>query len=280
MTKNFRYVLAKATTPYVMWAAQDDLWDETFLEETLRMLSNAPDAMGSTTAIDFIDVGGNLVKRFEFSRDLMDRDPLVRAMSVQHGGFNAMYSLFRREMLPKRIVLEDISGQDMALVFGLALHGRFVVSKRALSIRRYIGYDDTLGPDGRLVWEKTLGPARHIYSRRPHAMCRYMVSYSRAAPIGSLQRQRLYAHVFRAWWWPRMLDLHLHDSRWRMRNAMDEHQYPLAFWLLVRHAALAPRASFRAAARWLSGLVLRHVASEHRRYAVSDRLRCVCDRRK
>ena len=42
MTGNFNYVLREATSPFFMWAAQDDLRAPTFLEETLALLRASP----------------------------------------------------------------------------------------------------------------------------------------------------------------------------------------------------------------------------------------------
>jgi glycosyltransferase involved in cell wall biosynthesis len=50
---NFRFLLEQAKTPYFMWAAHDDSWDPTFVENNLALLKANPKATASISKVMF-----------------------------------------------------------------------------------------------------------------------------------------------------------------------------------------------------------------------------------
>ena len=247
LTENFRYVLRESRSRFFMWAAQDDAWAPDFLSETLALLMRQPDALGSMSAIKFVNELGDEVTIHRLSSRLGDRNPVTRAVSVaREGGYHAMYSLFRRDSLPAGVELEDVFGQDLALVFGLSLHGRFVVSERVLSTRRRIGYDTVKDSRGRLVWSKALGPSGHLYSRDPYPMCRHMLRYTFGAPISRLQKARLCGHIVGEWS-RRAREGTVLSATTRAKIALHERAYAKAIALMLPAALLGPRRSYREA---------------------------------
>ena len=172
--RNFATVLQMARSPFFMWAAHDDLWAPEFLSETVTLLSEHPDALGAMTAIEFIDDNDNPLSRMTMPRGLSDSNGSVRARSVQEGGWEVIYGLYRREVLTD-VRLEQTFGGDIAFVFALALRGRFVTSERVLRSQRIVGNDEVLSQRGRVVSTKALGPEGALYNQSPHGMSRRML---------------------------------------------------------------------------------------------------------
>jgi glycosyltransferase involved in cell wall biosynthesis len=248
---NFNYLLQKADSPFFMWAAHDDVWAPDFLAETLSLLADSSDAIAAMTAVRFI--GGGSSNTVYLPTGLSDADPVVRARSVNDGGWYAVYGLLRRDGLPAGIKFEDVSGPDMAFVFGLALYGRILTSGRALSTRRVEGYKEILGPDGRLVWQKALGPVGHLYSRTPNAMCGFMLRYTWGAPFSLAKKAMISGHIAHVWWWRTLRNEALHDSRIRIDAARKNRRYLLAILLTLRHAILRPGRALSEAKMRLGG---------------------------
>jgi glycosyltransferase involved in cell wall biosynthesis len=57
---NFRFVLEQAKTPYFMWAAHDDSWDQTFVEKNLMQLRTNLKATASTSKVMFHNKGARV----------------------------------------------------------------------------------------------------------------------------------------------------------------------------------------------------------------------------
>ena len=171
MTANFRSLLDAADSPFFMWAAQDDRWDPDFLREGLRALDGNPEAIGYMPAIAFEDGDGTPIEISTPPDGLSDTDPAVRARAVRQGGFHAIYALYRRQALDGAVALEDVSGTDIAFVFGLALRGPFVLDRTVRAFRQLVGYRLVTDARGRPVTEKALGASGHLYARNPNAMC-------------------------------------------------------------------------------------------------------------
>jgi glycosyltransferase involved in cell wall biosynthesis len=240
MTGNFLHVLHEASGEFFMWAAQDDRWDPEFLSEGLTLLRADPEAIGYMPAVSFEDADGVHLGTAIPPGGLASEDPFRRARSVVRDGYHALYALYRRSVLLDDVELQDIFGTDCALVFGLALRGRFVLSRYVRSLRRDIGHEFVLGPRGRLVVAKALGGSGHLYSGNPNAMCASMIREGAASRIGAVEKARLALHVAGAWWLPWWRALMLNDSKFRMERAMSAGRYAAAAGLLVRHVLLSP----------------------------------------
>lgn len=240
---NFNYLLQEGHSPFFMWAAHDDFWAPDFLEETLSLLAGSSDAIAAMTAVKLIGASGSS-STVALPTGLSDPDPVVRARSVNGGGMYALYGLLRRDGLPAGIKFEDISGPDVAFVFSFALYGRILTSGRVLSTRRVTGYDEVPDPNGRLVWVKALGLDGHLYSRRPHAMCGFMLRYTWGAPLSLAEKAIISGHIAYTWWWRTLRNGALHDSRMRIGAARKNRRYLLAILLTLRHAVLSPRRAF------------------------------------
>src|SRR5262245_7562131 len=66
MTGNYRLAAKEAVAPYFMWAAQDDLWQPTYIQTTLALLDSNPDAVGSLTGFNLVNELGELLRTYSF----------------------------------------------------------------------------------------------------------------------------------------------------------------------------------------------------------------------
>ncbi len=59
ISKNMKFLLTEAKTPYFMWAGDDDLWDQTYLSTCIQLLKENPDAIVAFTKLETIDKDKN-----------------------------------------------------------------------------------------------------------------------------------------------------------------------------------------------------------------------------
>lgn len=157
---NFRSVLNDVTTPYFMWASDDDVWDPHFVERCLELLESNPRAQMACATIDNTNLCGVALRAYSgFSRCTSSSD--LRADALRFiaepdilGKSNLIYGLYRTATL-KAVVEQcwneagfDKWGGDVVLVFAfitrhpivamddVLLHKRVrTVSAAPLSIR-------------------------------------------------------------------------------------------------------------------------------------------------
>jgi glycosyltransferase involved in cell wall biosynthesis len=254
MTGNFSYLLREATTPFFMWAAQDDLWAPEFLDETLGLLRRERTALGAMTAIAFVEPSGEPIRTARIPLRMADPDPSIRARSVREDGYHAIYALFRRDALEaSRVRLEDVPAPDVAFVYGLALHGRIVTSERILSTRRVIGYSRVVAPDGRVVWEKALGPDGALYAWSRSGLGRALWRHTRAAPVALGTKVALGGFILRLWWMRLHRNLVEQTGRLPIANAWNHRRYLRAVLLALGQFLLRPGRVVREVRRVLDG---------------------------
>lgn len=61
ISRNMEFLLAKAETPYFMWAADDDLWDNDFIKILISLLEQNPMAVSAFTIFAHIDEKGEQI---------------------------------------------------------------------------------------------------------------------------------------------------------------------------------------------------------------------------
>ncbi len=62
ISKNMKFLLEKATTPFFMWAADDDIWSEIYVEKLIQGLSESPNAISVFSTYSTIDEMGEVIK--------------------------------------------------------------------------------------------------------------------------------------------------------------------------------------------------------------------------
>lgn len=66
ISRNMQFLLSLAQTPYFMWAGDDDLMDETYVEKLYNALDNNINAISAFSTCALIDEYDNELKRFDF----------------------------------------------------------------------------------------------------------------------------------------------------------------------------------------------------------------------
>lgn len=229
-TRNFEYVLRAADSPFFMWAAHDDHWDPGFIEEALRLLRQAPDAIGCAVGFQGLIPQTGLTWQVVPPTGLSSFDPAIRARSAfQSGGWHAIYGLYRRDALEvDRPVLHDVHFSDGLFVFRMSLRGRFAVSNRSLRMFRALDEQD-----------KVSGPEAHLYSGNFIAASRLMWHYSAEAGLPRRKRISLKAYIVWNWFtftrdWAARVNLERGSRAWR------EGRYSQLVFILIRQLFLRP----------------------------------------
>ena len=65
ISRNMQYLLSLAETPYFMWAGDDDLMDETFVEKLYNALENNPNAVSAFSTCALIDEDETVIKEID-----------------------------------------------------------------------------------------------------------------------------------------------------------------------------------------------------------------------
>jgi glycosyltransferase involved in cell wall biosynthesis len=124
---NFNRVFALTNGPYYMWAADDDLWDPSYVRRLLAALEADPAAVMASSGVRFIDPDGNPLEtdlgRYD-NPDLSSRSVTRRVHRLlRRGGWYQVYGLARRTALERTELFQDRYGPDVVLVMELALLG-------------------------------------------------------------------------------------------------------------------------------------------------------------
>lgn len=101
ISKNMEFVLSKAKGEYFMWAANDDLWAEDFIEKLLNKLKLNPKAIVAFSPYTLIDEDDNIINKQHVIIEDFNADyaylRLRKFLSNMSDGFG--YGLFRRKMI-------------------------------------------------------------------------------------------------------------------------------------------------------------------------------------
>ena len=151
---NYDRVLELSQSPYFKWAAHDDLYAPTYLEECVKVLDRDPDVVLAHADGPLIDGNGKPLFFDIFRQCYMDRngkryarEPVDIARSdIPSERFGdvvrrlvrstAMYGLFRRETINRRTLMRSFCGSDEVFLAEMALLGKFHHVKEPLFMKR------------------------------------------------------------------------------------------------------------------------------------------------
>jgi glycosyltransferase involved in cell wall biosynthesis len=121
---NFDFVFTNASGEYFMWAADDDLYDPTFLARTVPQLRNSAESVTASSAMRFIDNAGDRIGSAEFSPASSHPLPTVRAAALlaKHV-YMDIYALHRRAALERTRRLRPMFGADYVFVLEMLMQG-------------------------------------------------------------------------------------------------------------------------------------------------------------
>jgi len=249
--QNFEWLLRNTQGEYFAWAAHDHRYQPTFLAECLAVLEARTHAVGCITGMEFlVEANG---ARWVGTVDQGMSSPRVadRIRASMRGASNVcIYGLFRRPALVAAVgpeFLPIIAGADWLFAFRVALAGRFEVIDGQLVLALLLGFEETLGADGRMHWTKEHGRDARLYDRNHGRRYRHMVSDAGSAALGMAEKCHVLALVLVRWlrflreWRAAPIDN-------RMRAMVKSGRYAAAVPLFLAYAALKPIAALREAA--------------------------------
>ncbi len=152
--ENFHRVLHLARGKYFMWAADDDLWEPSYVSCMVEVLDSNPDAVLSFCRFDIIyadkrtlieDNWSKIIGLGRFSRLLFSSCSLGKWAVNAH----YIYGLYRKEILlncggmERRV--DGSAGADVVTLFHLLYYGKFVRVDKLLHHHRY-NYDRQIKP--------------------------------------------------------------------------------------------------------------------------------------
>ena len=101
ISRNMEFLLSQAITPYFMWAADDDLWDKTFIEKLITLLNQNKEAVVAFCKYSLINDEGNQLDKgrlFEYNADKPNQR-LKKFIVNPNDAFG--YGIFRTEQIKK-----------------------------------------------------------------------------------------------------------------------------------------------------------------------------------
>lgn len=142
---NFNRLIHLAHGKYFMWAADDDIWEPSYVSSMVEALDNNPDAVLSFCRFDFIFADKQpLIERDYWSKKI-ERDPfsrLLHSCSLESWANSCyIYGLIRKDILSKcggmEIRVDVYAGADIVTLFHLSYYGRFVKVDKLLYHKRH-----------------------------------------------------------------------------------------------------------------------------------------------
>ena len=104
---NFKFVFEKSNGEYFMWASDDDLWKNEFIEEGINFLLNNPNYQAWFSTIENIDTFDHVIRKYSsferFSSTKYRFIDVVKFVSEAEilGKANIIYSVYKKKSLEK-----------------------------------------------------------------------------------------------------------------------------------------------------------------------------------
>lgn len=182
---NHQRVRQLAKTPYFMWAAGDDIWEPTYIEECMRILVADADVVVAYTLNAEMDEEGRPVRVVEPGPPLDTNDAVARfaALTDINSVIEPFYGIIRTEQLHRAAPLFLHPGFDRILFAELSLYGKLRQVPNPLYHRRRHPGQSSACPSMRssYLWANPNRPRRLVW---PHI--EYLLHFAsvarRAAP--------------------------------------------------------------------------------------------------
>ena len=195
---NFNFVLDQARGRYFMWAAADDLWAPTFIEENARVLDAEPGVVASVSKVRMMlgkcEVPAHAGGTYPL---LAEPEQNVRKY-LRNPGFNSrMYALHRTDVLRRSMTAEPHLGLDWLVIVRALRFGKYHEVPQRLFTRATAGESSNLirlithYNTGRLSALLPMLPFSRMLLKEPHVpkdMGTYMIllRWNAAYAIGAL----------------------------------------------------------------------------------------------
>ena len=125
---NFNRVFELSSGEYFKWAAHDDVYAPTYLEECVAGLDQNPSAVLCFPKVRFIDESGRMVDDHGYKARGLSLNPHERFFEIVLPThiITEIFGLIRAECLKQTPLIAGYASSDRVLLGELALHGRFV----------------------------------------------------------------------------------------------------------------------------------------------------------
>jgi glycosyltransferase involved in cell wall biosynthesis len=146
VTRNFEFVLEKASGDYFMWTGVDDMLLPEFIEKNIQSLNNDNECVASISKINYYQPDDeniqNNKKDLEYTTLIKKIREFVRPRNIfpLNGDFSiksrkylkgsscqVIYSVFKLEVIKKSIVSESFLGNDWAIFLNVLKYGNLAV---------------------------------------------------------------------------------------------------------------------------------------------------------
>ena len=145
-SSNFKFVLEKAAGEFFMWAADDDIWEPTFILQLLVLLLQNSDVSVAMSGVKKIDDCGSIVDITRYKEFLIpDYNQFRLALfAASHDVITYyMYGLHRTKVMKKFYMnLDNSFGKDMMVMCELLLSTKFGYFDEILHVR-YVHFKGT-----------------------------------------------------------------------------------------------------------------------------------------
>ncbi len=136
--ENHKNVLARAQTPYFMFARGHEILPSNLLEDCLKILEKDQSVALAYAKSEWIDDEGELVQHKHLSYfDTRGCNLVSRCALVYWGKYEYFYGLTRTETMKKIRALEKIVAHDLIMLLEMALEGSFACINKGVRFRRY-----------------------------------------------------------------------------------------------------------------------------------------------
>ncbi len=135
---NYNNTLANARGRYFRWHADDDWFEPSLIGKLVDALEKDPDAVVAHSWTRFVDDDGATTREFEddLGADADLAHDRLREVVTRLTFCNPVFGLIRTDVLNRTAKIASFPGSDAALLYELALHGRFAVVPELLYNRR------------------------------------------------------------------------------------------------------------------------------------------------
>lgn len=132
-TSNFNFVLEKSIGEYFMWAAYDDLWEDTFISECISVLDKNDDCVSVFTHFIIYDI--NTLQEIErvTPSSLSSELPSVRVRkSFENLVPNMIYGIHRKSVFINNLYIVNQDWNDILIVAYQVLYGKYFIIPKYL----------------------------------------------------------------------------------------------------------------------------------------------------
>ena len=155
---NFNFVLEKAQGEYFVWFAVDDKHESTFLEKNLEIMEKNNNVVASISDVKYFGMELNNDESFfqkfknKFKYRFNKKTKFVQTfpafgsyenkatLYLRMDRSTSLYSLYRKEILKKCMIITPFAGSDLAIILNVLKHGDIHVIDEILMEKNLGGF--------------------------------------------------------------------------------------------------------------------------------------------